>query len=398
MIFLPIEKSLFCYSYLFIPNGIRGKPRCLLTMKGIFMSRTKRLRTIVIVLTMILNTGLSAENLGRILGILEPTGIEISDNELYILQGATIHVFSLPRLHPVRAMGVRGEGPGELKVTPWLSNAMILFPDHIILGSIDKYISFAKSGRILEEQRRNPAFTQVIPFEGIQAVRKRIVEEGAQYSTINIFNPETQSLKELYRQRFSAGRGEVDAVPDSIHFTVFGGLIYIDQSAEGFVVAAYDKSGALVSKINPPVKNIRLKDTDRILALEAMKEDPFINMNTGGWENYQKTTRINFPSYFPPIRDFVLSEGRIIVQTYLIQGDEEEYIFLDLEGNIKQRLFLPVSEKPCFTEEMMGTGVRYFAFSPDHYYRLIIREEWCELDRISLTDSFKVAENRQAEH
>lgn len=360
---------------------------CLYITKGITMIRLIRLRlTPFLMLALFLfQSGLQAEILGKLPNILDPTNITISEKEIYIVQDATIHVFSLPRLRPLRKMGGEGEGPGELKVTPWLSNTIAIFPEHIIFGSIDKYIVFSKSGKILEEKRRNPLFTQVIPFQGIQAVRKRVMDDNIQYSTINVYNPSTGSLKELYRQKFPGGRGKVEAVPDSIHFTVFGDHIYIEQSVNGFVIATYDKNGNRVSTLSPGIKALRIKDADRSQAIEKMKQDPFINTNPGGWENFQKTTDINFPANFPPIRDFVVTGEGIVVQTYRTKGDKEEYIFLNREGEIKKRLFLPASEKPSFTEEMMGTGVRYFAFSPTHYYRLLFTGDSCELERIFLS-------------
>lgn len=337
---------------------------------------------IVIASLSIFFSGLRAENLGKLKGILDPTNIEISDGEVYIVQGATIHVFSLPQIQPVRILGGEGEGPGELKVTPWLSNTMSIFPRHIVFGSVDKFISFAKDGRLLQEQRLNPVFTQVIPFEDVQVVRKRIMERDIQYSTINIFHPEYKSLKELYRQKFAGRRGEADAIPDSIHFTVYDNQLYIEQSAEGFVMKSFDKNGNLLSTFNPPFKPVRLTEKDRARALQTMKEDPLINLNPGGWNNYLRTTRLKFPSHFPPIREFVIIPGKIIVQTFHIRGEEEEYIILSRDGKIEKRLFLPLSEKPGFTEEMMGTGVKYFAFTKEHYYRIRIKDDWCELERI----------------
>lgn len=213
-------------------------------------------------------------------------------------------------------------------------------------------------------------------------MRKRIVEADIQYSTINIYHPDTNELRELYRQRFAAGRGEVDAIPDSIHCRVYGEYIYIEQSTESFKIAVYDKTGTLVSTFNPKVRPIRMKQVDKDQALQTMKEDPLINMN--GWENYKNSTRFHFPAYLPTIRDFVVVDNRVIVQTYQKREETEEYIFLDEKGNIEKRLFLPMSEKPVFTEEMMGTGVKYFAFTKESYYRLLNEEDGCELERVPL--------------
>ncbi|MFC2158828.1 hypothetical protein ACFLT9_13425 [Acidobacteriota bacterium] len=343
-----------------------------------------RIIGISLFITLIFPAAGFSENLGILKGIFDPGNIEVSGRHAYIIEGATVHVFSLPDLRLVRTFGREGDGPGELKVTSWLANCLYLRPESIVVDSIDKYIIFSKEGEVLKEERRSQNYPQSIPAGEVFIVRERKEEEEKQYSSINILNPESQSSIELYKQEFSAGFHQINALPDSIHYTVYNDRIYIEESPQGFVFEVFDLEGNRLNRIDKKYTPARVNRRDREEAEERIKIDPFTNNFPGGWEAMKKQTKFLFPNRFPSIRDFVVADDKIYVQTFHRQDGLEEYVILDLEGNLIKRARLPESYKPGFTEEMMGSGIKYYSFSNDSYYYLKISEEWCELHRENL--------------
>lgn len=75
-------------------------------------NRRLKIPFIAFAIFLFLLRGLWAENLGKLQGILNPSNIEIENNDVYIVEGAKVHIFSLPHLESVRMMGREGDGPG----------------------------------------------------------------------------------------------------------------------------------------------------------------------------------------------------------------------------------------------------------------------------------------------
>ena len=345
----------------------------------------KNLTAIFFILGIILSAPMGyAESLGVLKGILNPANIEVSSGQVYIIEGATVYVYSLPDLRLIRTFGQEGEGPGELKVTPWLANGLYVRPESVIVDSIDKYIIFSREGEVLREGRRSQQYSQSIPAGDVFVVRKRIEEEKRQFSSINIMTPDLQSEIDLYRQEFSAGFRQLNVLPDSIHYAVYKDRIYVEESPKGFVFEIFDLGVNKLHTIDIDSSPLRVSKQDRLDAEERIKTDPFSQNVEGGWEALKSQVKLIYPDRFPPIRDFQVVGDRIYVQTFLRQEGEEEYVILDLEGNMIEKVLLPQSFKPGFTEEMMGTGIKYYAFDSDAYYYLEIKEEWCELHRVFL--------------
>ena len=90
---------------------------------------------------------LPARKLGELREVLEPDMIDVYGNELYVLEKATVFVYSLKNLKLIRKIGKAGEGPGELKVTQFLPNCITVYSEFIFAECFDKIIFLKKMGR-----------------------------------------------------------------------------------------------------------------------------------------------------------------------------------------------------------------------------------------------------------
>jgi hypothetical protein len=52
---------------------------------------------------------------------------------------------------------------------------------------------------------------------------------------------------------------------------------------------------------------------------------------------------MTFPDYFPPIRMFHVTDNKIYVMTYKEKDGKNEFIILDMEGKLLNRMFIPIS-------------------------------------------------------
>lgn len=320
-------------------------------------------------------------NIGILKGILKPESIAVLENEAFILERATVYVFSLNNLQLIREFGREGQGPGEIEITPWLSNTLNVSNNSIVVDSVNKLVIFSKEGKLIGEKRRSAQFTQAVPARENLVVRKRVesIKDKLQYSTINVFNTQSQETKELYRQKLAGQLNEVDMIPDSIHFQVYEDKILIEESPKGFFIEVFNSRGEKLYKISKNYKKIPVTRLDKKEVEELLSQDSFIKMQPGGWEQIKKQWKINTLDSFPAIQDIVVADNKIYVQTFKKQLEREEYIIMDLKGNELKRVFLPAVRKASFTEQMMGTGVKLFCISQNKFYYIVEKDEWCEL-------------------
>ncbi len=340
---------------------------------------------ILLTLTLLLASSISlpADQIGLLPEILEPDGFQVSGNEVFILERATVYVFDLPSLSLKRRFGREGQGPGEVEITPWLSNTLRVSPDQAIIDSVNKLVVYTRKGELIREKRRLPQFTQVEPWGDHYAVRMRISgndSDKKQYSSIQFLNGETEELCELYRQPFAAQREQLDIIPDSIHFQAYENNLYVEKSPEGFVIDVYEPGGQKVREIRREHDKRPVTRADRLFYEQLLKDDPMMKIQKESWEQFKTRTRLRYPESFPAIRDFVIADGRIYVQTYGGDDSRAEFVVLDLDGKLLKRIDLPKVREPGFTEQMMGTGVRLFCIDKGRFFYLKELDEGCELN------------------
>jgi len=97
----------------------------------------------------------------------------------------------------------------------------------------------------------------------------------------------------------------------------------------------------------------------------------------GEWRIVSQRFKIEYPRYFPDIRSFQVQEGKIFVRTYKQEGDEVNFVILDLEGSILHEGFFPLFEQGSLVDTYP------YAFFENSYYYLKFsgeREVW-ELHR-----------------
>lgn len=338
------------------------------------------MKTFLIIALLLLMVSLGfSKNLGVIPEVLKPENIEVDGNEIFVVEGATIFIFSTENLKLIKKIGKKGEGPGELKVTPFLSNSISISEDQIVFDSIDKLVFFSRAGEYLKEKKRSPQFTQMLPIKDNYIVRKRLLIDNKQFASINLFDPKTKKITELYKQEFSAQRNLINMIPDSINIQVHEDKLFIEESPTGFLIEVFNDKGEKLYQINKEVERIMLSKEEKETALNQLKTDPFVKMQRGGWEEFKKQNKLIFPKSYPAIQSLVISDNKIYVRTYKIQDGKAEYIIMDLKGKILNKIFLPVVQKPSFTEQMLGTNIKFFSIERNKFYYLKEKEEEWEL-------------------
>jgi len=316
------------------------------------------------------------EKLGTLPGILKPEMVVVSDGEVFCLQGAEVFIYSLKDLTLTGKIGKKGEGPGEVKVLPFFSNNILVYPDYILVESTDKLVYFSREGKYLKEQRCFPLTINLIPV-GKNFVAKTAVqdENRRSFGAVTVYNSNLDKIKELYRQEYAQQGANFNMIPDSLNIWAAEDKIFIDKSPEGFVIDVFDSEGKMLYRVEKKYEKIKVTDAHKKAVLDVFKSERFVKLQ--GWENIKRRLKFHYPDYFPAIRDFLIVGKKIYVRTFRINENtnEQEFIIMDLKGNILKTLYLPQTTGPQHTTKMVGMSPRFYSIANNRFYYLVENED-----------------------
>jgi len=302
-------------------------------------------------------------------GVFEPEMIAVAGQELYVVEGAQISVFSLEDLALVRTFGRKGDGPGEFKEEDFWYNTVTVLPDGVFVDGYDKVAYFTKDGRFLREAKKPVGISQVVPFgKGFVASKLDHLEGEVQYQCLYLYDANLKFQKELARQEswIQAMGRKTEMIPDVLNFSVWGDRLFVEKSREGFVIDVFDVQGTRLSRIESQQEKIPVTKDRQDEALETFKTDPFVKRM--GYEKFKIFSEFVWPKVLPPIRDFAVADGRIYVRTSKTTGEKEAWVILDPEGRPVGRADLPqVDAAPLMAHVY---GVHYYAVGGGKLYFL----------------------------
>lgn len=329
---------------------------------------------------------LSAEELGVLDGVMRPATIDVADGHLYMVDGEQIKIFSLDPIKLINTFGRQGEGPKEYKIIYAYPLRISVVGKQIMVESVDKLLFYSLKGEYQNEIKKNNNFSRVAVI-GDRFVARKIVQNQqdneSSYSAVFIVDKEFNEIKELSRQPFLQQGGfpdiRINMEQDFLYFHVWEDKVYVEESQEGFVISVWDVNGKLLKKIKHDMPRVKITSRWKDRTIEEMKVDPYVVVQVkqaGGWNEFIKILTFNFPEYFPGIKSFRLSNGKLYVNTYAERDGKVEFVILDPEGKILEKKFIPPFEKPWVMSKLMG--VRHDSINRDKVYFIEENddEEW----------------------
>ena len=324
---------------------------------------------------------------GTLKEVMKPDNITVQGDELYVVEGATIYIYSLKDLKLTRKFGKKGEGPGELLVVPGIPNKITVSDDYILAETLPKIIYFSKKGILVKEMKRiTPLTFGFIPIgKNFVGIKQQATGKGKIISCICIFDPELKEIKELHRQKWvqQGGAGSeiiLDMVMDFTHYKVYDNKIFIEESPKGFLIEVFDDKGDKLYQIEKEYEAVKVTDKIKEEIIDRFKEDPAIKMQInaqGGWDALKKLFSMNFPETFPAIQDIGISNDKIYVQTFKKVNGKEEYVVMDLKGKIIKKGYAPTFEGTPLLARILGAKLHTIANGKLYYLQdNVDKEEW----------------------
>jgi hypothetical protein len=341
------------------------------------------MKKILLLLLLILLIGfLSAKKVGPLPEVMKPDNISINKDDLFVAEGSTVYVYSIRTMQLKKRFGKKGEGPGEIMSIPNYPTRINGYPEYILVEGLNKIIFFTRKGKFIKEKRKPTGTTQMIPI-GNHFVAKRVVP-SEDNRTINgaiyLYDSNLKPLKTLYSQKWvqqgAPPNVEIDMVGDFVHFRTCDGKIFIEESPLGFIIGVFDETGNKLYEIKKSFKPIKVTGAHKEQLITNLREDPWTKPQIralGGWEEVKKILDMQFPDYFPPIRSLDISDNRLLIQTFREKSGKDEYIIMDLKGNIQKTVYVPRRAPTPLMARLMG--VKLYAIEKDNLYYIKENEE-----------------------
>ena len=284
--------------------------------------------------------------------LMNPETIQVSGQMIFITQGAEILCYDKRELKFVRKFGTRGQGPGEFDISPIdnLGLRLFLSGEKIVVNSSGKISFFTREGKLINEKRIQ---FSMLYFKAIgdKYVASRIgVMEGKRNRrsiTVNLYDSNFKKEVQLQEvPHYVQASESVDpialvlALKNQNHrtlvFQVTGDKIYVEgEQKDGINV--FNPAGKRISTITYPFEKVKIteKFKDRIKSY-LKKRLP----------NLYNTLRklIKFPSYYPFIRSFLISDRMLYVRVHQASTDTGLFYIFSIAGKFIKHKSVPLKD------------------------------------------------------
>ena len=102
--------------------------------------------------------------------------IDVDKDHIYIVQEASIFIYSIYDFRLIRKFGKKGEGPKEFRLSDDNMVFLSVQPDHLMVNSVGRITYFKKNGDYINE-RLNSAGLWMVPLGRNFVGMKRIYDE-----------------------------------------------------------------------------------------------------------------------------------------------------------------------------------------------------------------------------
>jgi len=288
---------------------------------------------LVIIGMLFVSTGLA---LGKVIAtlneVLKPEFIIADNNQLYVVDGTTIYVYSLKDYKLVKKFGKRGEGPKE-----FMGKISRIVPtkDYLLINSKGKISFYTKGGNYIKEQKVLGAMSigNFFPLQSGFVGASMEVTNKKFYSTISLFDKNIKKKKIL--AKFPMGtRGKIDifGVVNATLFYVYKNKIYAINEDGGFSI--FDDSGKTLKSIKFTKKKVVFTKSDEKEIRRLMKKE----MPAGSYERIKEM--FVFPKYFPNLLTITASNDIIYLLTFKrVKGKYETYLY-DCTGKLIKQTYI----------------------------------------------------------
>ncbi|MCP4214404.1 MAG: hypothetical protein GY765_07090 [bacterium] len=301
--------------------------------------------------------------------ILVPKSLEVGDRYFYISHQKSILMYPLQNPQaPIKTLGREGEGPKEFRGHP----SVQILKDRLLVASVFKYIYFTGSGDFISEHKA-PFLLKSLKKLGKNHMLTYYGEsEKKVLNKMAVFDEKFKPLKTINSFDMSNVPNDLDLTSAKTLTRCYDGKLFYLDGSHDFSIKVFDQNGNALYEINRRYEKIRVTEEQR----KRLEEDFWNRPAVKKYRKHLKKLRLTCSEHCPAIRNFLVADGKIYVKTSAVKPGKEEFVILDLKGNLLNRVFLPATAYRLFA---VRSGIFYFLAENDE-------EDW-EFHRVPIPDA-----------
>lgn len=300
------------------------------------------------VLTIILSMNLFGLQVIPLPDLTKPLDIQADNDQLYIIDGHRVYIYSIRTLKKKAVFGQPGEGPGEFKINASNLDLQIhLTPqkDTLFVYNMARMLYFSKRGSFLKQQRVNRNYLILIPVANhFIAQRIKRQPQGVSCFSTGIFDGDMRELAEIASRavnnprrprKKSENRFRILKTPP---FTVrvTSRNIYLLNSTDA-IIRVFNSEGRPLTTLRYPYRRIAVSPDDRQAIFSYYKTHPI-------WRRRftQLKKRMDIAKIFPAFRTFFIDKSLIYLESYERSARGIVVLASNLQGQVLGRFLLPI--------------------------------------------------------
>ncbi len=303
----------------------------------------KQLTGICLVLGLFLISGLlhggSVATLGE---VLNPSGMVVDDNQLYVTEGVKVFIYSLKDYRLVKTFGKLGDGPAEFRISTTGGFPLFLDvqADDLLVSSQNRLSFFSKKGDFIKERKTEGllgSYYQRIG-KGYVGMRSIFVKQTV-YFGVFLFDDKFNTTKEIIRRKhylqprkkFNPMRGPMSFALDSANDRI---VIYPNDGSGSLYI--FNHKGEKKTVITPALDKIKLTAEHKKRSLHFYQTDKRIKK----YWRFMKPLLV-FPDHLPIVLGFAASDSKIYVVTTYQKDTSSRILTYDGNGKLLQDKYYP---------------------------------------------------------
>ena len=265
--------------------------------------------------------------------LVNPHALAVDENQIYISEGAAVYIYSFKDFKLIKKFGKEGEGPAEFKTKAF---EVIIQPTRLLINSAGKVSYFTKAGDFISEFKTLAPDMRLKPFGDRFVSSRTLMVEGTFFVVVNLYDSKLELIKEIYRllREVQVGGKGTTVFAHPLPYYAVDDRLLIARGTD-LRIEALDIDGKPLYAVTYDYKKIKVTDADKKEVLEYM------NTNAEIKPYLEMIKPIQFPDYYPAIRNYYPADSKIYVITYKKEGEKNECLMFDMKGKFLKQVFLP---------------------------------------------------------
>ncbi|MCX6580499.1 MAG: hypothetical protein NT166_09970 [Candidatus Aminicenantes bacterium] len=272
--------------------------------------------------------------------VINPESIDADANQLYIVDGASIHIVSLADFKMIKTFGKQGEGAQEFMINTWFRLKLSIQPEYLFIKSISRVSYFSKDGIFRKEQRLTSRNADFLPLENGFIGSENRQENNSLFYFLSLYDESFQRgitfFKEEIPFRMGAAFDPLDQ-KEPVFYVKYGKVFVNGRDGVIHIINPTGKEESAV-KYDYGKLDVTQKVKDEMV--EYYKTDPRTSM---GFEMFKKDMK--FSDYFPLVRDYRVANEKVYVFPFNKKEGKSQVFIFDMKGKLLKTLPVEMIEK-----------------------------------------------------